>query len=269
VSHSNTNWLLILLLLIGLAVAGLWVFRMPLEDSQPVSESPVTPEKAATPESAAAGEWAPLYPVPPLDSRDLIDLPPLDDSDSYFELALAGLFGPRIGDVLVDSGLIDRFVASVDALSRKHIAENIRPVKRLPGPFLADPVSGDNVYVVHPDNDGRYEFLVAMLATADMELLIENYRNFYPLFQEAYVRLGYPNGYFNDRLIEVIDHLLATPEPETPILLVRPKVLYQFADLDLEALSSGQKLMLRLGGENSAEIKRVLVNLRSRLASFH
>lgn len=27
------------------------------------------------------------------------------------------------------------------------------------------------------------------------------YVRLYPLFQKAYVELGYPNGYFNDRLI--------------------------------------------------------------------
>lgn len=262
-SKSSINWLLILLLLIGLAVAVLWQFRLPPEDQ------PTVAEPAATPEPAATAPRFPLYPVPSLDSRDLVDLPPLDDSDSYFELALADLFGRHIGELLVDSGLIDRFVASVDSLTRAQLAEKIRPINRLPGAFLADPVTGDSVYVVHPDNDARYDFLVTMLSNADLELMTETYRNFYPLFQEAYVRLGYPDGYFNDRLIEVIDHLLLTPEPETPILLVRPKVLYQFADPDLEALSSGQKLLLRTGSENMAEIKRSLVKLRAQFASLN
>lgn len=79
------------------------------------------------------------------------------------------------------------------------------------------------------------------------------------------MRLGYPNGYFNDRVVEVIDHLLATPQPDEPVRLVRPHVLYEFADPELEALSSGQKLMLRVGSRHAATIEHVLQDLRSQL----
>jgi hypothetical protein len=82
------------------------------------------------------------------------------------------------------------------------------------------------------------------------------------LFQDAYVALGYPDGYFNDRLVEVIDHLLETPEVNDPIELVRPHVLYEYSDPNLEALSSGQKLLLRMGSDNAARIKGTLRELR-------
>ena len=91
------------------------------------------------------------------------------------------------------------------------------------------------------------------------------YRRFYPLFQKSYERLGYPNAYFNDRVVEIIDHLLETPEAETPTRLVRPHVLYEFEDSDLESLSSGQKLLIRMGSEHAAYIKRALRGLRSRI----
>ncbi len=104
--------------------------------------------------------------------------------------------------------------------------------------------------------------LVNLVAGTDREAIAALYRRFYPLFQESYVRLGYPDAYFNDRVVEVIDHLLVTPEPHEPIRLIRPHVLYEFADAELEALSSGQKLLLRMGGEHAARIKRVLLDLR-------
>ena len=63
----------------------------------------------------------------------------------------------------------------------------------------------------------------------------------YPLLQEEYRTLGYPSGEFNDRLIEAIDDLLATPDVAGSIQLVQPKVMYQFANPHLEALSAGQK----------------------------
>ncbi len=86
------------------------------------------------------------------------------------------------------------------------------------------------------------------------------------MFQKAYVELGYPNDYFNDRLVAVIDHLLTTPVVQEPISLVRPHVLYEFADMDLESLSSGQKLLIRMGDEHATRIKATLSELRLLIA---
>ena len=130
--------------------------------------------------------------------------------------------------------------------------------------FEADSAAGETI-VLGISSFARYDALVAQIYYADIDAVYDTYERFYPLFQKAYERLGYPDAYFNDRLIEVIDHLLATPEPEGPIVLARPNVLYEFADPDLEALSSGQKLMLRMGPNNAATLKRLLEKFRSRL----
>ncbi len=96
--------------------------------------------------------------------------------------------------------------------------------------------------------------------------LVAVYRHFYPLFQQAYVELGYPQGYFNDRLVAAIDDLLATPEPAEPPRLVQQKVIYQFADSDLEGRSAGQKIMLRIGTENARTVKAKLREIRKLVA---
>jgi hypothetical protein len=96
--------------------------------------------------------------------------------------------------------------------------------------------------------------------------LVGIYRHYYPLFQQAYTDLGYPDGYFNNRLVEVIDHLLATPDVTGPIRLSQPGVLYEFADPSLEQLSAGQKLFLRMGSENAAALKLKLRELRREVA---
>jgi len=92
------------------------------------------------------------------------------------------------------------------------------------------------------------------------------YAGLYPLFQEAYHQLGYPSGYFNDRLVETLDDLLAAPEIHGPVKLVRPRILYQYADPDLEARSAGQKLMMRLGLDNELAVKARLAQIRAQLA---
>ena len=167
---------------------------------------------------------------------------------------------------MVREAVIDRLVASVDSLTRSKLPEQIRPVGGLQASFKADPGSDDTL-VLGETSYARYDALVAQIYYADIDTAYDTYRRFYPLFQKAYEQLGYPNAYFNDRLVEVIDHLLATPVPADPIVLVRPNVLYEFADPGLEALSSGQKLVLRMGPDNSAQLKSLLEKFRARLTA--
>ena len=48
-------------------------------------------------------------------------------------------------------------------------------------------------------------------------------------------------------MIEILDHLIATPVPPDTIVLKQPNVLYEFADPALEAESAGRKLLFRMG----------------------
>ena len=122
---------------------------------------------------------------------------------------------------------------------------------------------GDELHgTLDPQNFERYKPLVAVISQLDMHQVGAVYVHFYPLFQQAYQNLGYPNGYFNDRLVQVIDLLLATPIQTGPVDLVRPNVMYLFADPALEARPAGQKLLIRMGPENAAAIEAKLKELR-------
>ena len=258
--------LLILLVLIAGVAGALWFFR---DDVFPPVDEPVVTEPERIVEDVPV-QNRPMYPLSPLSppgsiTGELVPLPPLDDSDSYFLLALIDHFGPEVGRVLINDALIDKFVAAVDNLPRNHLAEKIRPVGRLSTAFAVDASGSSEQIFLGPDNYERYDVLVRLFVNANLDEFADTYRRFYPLFQQSYERLGYPDAYFNDRVVEVIDHLLAAPEPVEPIRLIRPHVLYEFADAELEALSSGQKLLLRVGGEHAAKIKRTLKELRARI----
>ncbi len=262
---SDSRALFLVALAAGLAGA-LWYFW---DDLLALPEEPIIAQPELIVEEVPT-ETGPLHPIEPSVStspeRNLVPLPPLDDSDSYFLLSLIEIFGPDVGHVLVSEALIDNFVATIDNLTRSHVAEKIRPVGRLTKSFVADIADSKGAYYLNPESYERFNLLVSLVVTADPEVVTETYRRYYPLFQESYQRLGYPNAYFNDRVVEVIDHLLLTPEPDDPIRLVRPHVLYEFADAELEALSSGQKLLLRMGSEHTQEIKQVLREFRELIA---
>ena len=261
---TEIKWL-IALLVAAAAVAAAWFFwggtRPPPAEPVPVQqEAPIADPVPAEP----------LHPVEPLSVEpgegELVELPPLEESDQYFALELIEIFGPELETMLADDALIDKSVATLDNLTRSRVAEKIRPVGRVSGRFVVSAAGDNGSFYLSADNYDRYTALVDMVTGADVEEVVASYRRFYPLLQEAFAQLGYPDAYFNDRAVEVIDLLLATPEPEEPIRLVQPHVLYEFEDPDLEALSSGQKLLIRMGPEHAARIKAFLTELRARIA---
>jgi len=192
-------------------------------------------------------------------------LPALADSDAPVHEALGGLIGAAAIDRLLKPDMLVRhLVVTIDNLSRKHAAAGQLPNRPVPGKFMA---KGDDQHgTLDPDNYQRYTPYVQALQMVDVKSFASMYFHFYPLFQQAYQNLGYPNGYFNDRLVETIDNLLQTPDIKGGVALVRPNVMYQFADPMLENLSAGQKVLLRMGPENEAAVKAKLKELRAGIA---
>jgi hypothetical protein len=192
-------------------------------------------------------------------------LPELDASDGPFHDALVEAMGKGPTDRFFKPELLVRhIVVTIDNLSRRHLAVELRPTKPLDGAFIA--TGNDQQGTIDTANYQRYVPYVQVVQTLDMKRVAGLYVHFYPLFQQAYQALGYPNGYFNDRLVVTIDNLLAAPDITTDIAVVRPNVMYQFADPKLEDLSAGQKLMLRMGPTNAAIVKAKLRELRAQVA---
>ena len=217
------------------------------------------------------------YPVPVPESEPVPDtdtapdrepLPELDESDAVILGAMAPLEnGFRWRDFFPFESLVRHFVVTVDNLTSAKLPRRYRLIQAPGGNFLVRKDEGETLYI-DPANDDRYGAYVRIAESVDLNGLVKVYRRFYPLFQRAYEELGYPDRYFNDRLVEVIDHLLDAPEIRGPIALKQPKVFYTFADPALEARSAGHKLMLRMGAYNCARIKARLKILRELLTSF-
>ncbi|HEY2629705.1 MAG TPA: DUF3014 domain-containing protein, partial [Usitatibacter sp.] len=143
------------------------------------------------------------------------------------------------------------------------LAMRVSPVRAVTGTFKTT-VQDD---AIAPANDARYAPYVDALDATDPATVVATYLRMYPLFQQAYVDLGFPDGYFNDRLIQVIDHLLDAPDLKAPVKLVSPRVLYLYADPDLESRSSGQKILMRMGAANEARVKAKLRAYRKELVA--
>lgn len=209
---------------------------------------------AAPSPSPSPEELAIRYPVAASEAEG--PLPALGDSDALAQKVLARLFGPTSFKALFRAdGLIRRFVATVDNLPRKTVPQNLVPFRPVEGRFTPG-----------ADNHRRYLPYVLLAEAVDDQTLLLAYRSVYPLLQEAYEELGYPDAYFNDRLVVAIDDLLAAPDVASPAL-VQPNVLWEFADPTLESRSAGQKIMIRMGPENAARTKTRLQSLRTALTA--
>jgi hypothetical protein len=249
---------------IGVAVAvvaiaaGSWFYFRHRNEAPPV----ITPEPITRAVEEPAPEAVIEHPLPPAEPGAQTALPSLAESDAPLLEALGKLAGQQpIATYLKPEGVVRNIVVTIDNLPRQRVALDKRPVPAVGGSFV---VQGDELHAtLDPQNYERYRPLVAVIDKLSMQQLAQLYFHYYPLFQDSYQNLGYPNGYFNDRLVQVIDVLLATPQPQGTIELVRPNVLYTFADPALEARPAGQKLLIRMGPDNAAKIKSKLMQLRA------
>lgn len=252
---AGVKMAIVLVLLVVAGVTGVFVWDQ--------SHPPILPQPTARAPAAPAAPTGPAHPLAAAPEEK--PLPALDASDASIREALATAAGPSAIERLLFEGFIRNVVATIDNLPREHYAARLNPVKAAAG---LPKTSGKGEHLVlDPGNAQRYAPAMKAFEAVDAGAVVDVYKRYYPLFQQAYVELGYPNGYFNDRLVEVIDHLLATPEVKGPIPLVQPKVLYEFADPSLEERSAGQKALLRLGSENAARVKAKLAEIRAKVAS--
>jgi hypothetical protein len=191
-------------------------------------------------------------------------LPTLNESDVPVFMALANLIGKQPADqFIIPQDLVRHIVVTIDNLPNTKVAERLRPMKPVTGRFAA--AGSEESPTLDPANYDRYKPLVQLIQSIDDEKLMTIYARYYPLFQDAYENLGHPPQYFNDRLVEVIDHLLAAPDVKDPIALAQPNVQFEFADAALESRSAGQKVLMRMGGANASVVKEKLRTLRTRL----
>ena len=253
------------------------------------SKEPVVEE--APPPVAAVQEEAPAPPPEPVEEpaveepipaeEPVVEEPPLPDladSDPVALEALTGMVGTDpVNQFVAQEAVISRFVATVDALSGRQVPAVIQAVQGPGGDFLAtadeqpDSVIVDEVgdpipqFVVDPANYQRYTPYVEMLESVDPAQAMSLFERNQPLLDEAFAQLGYSDGDFEGRLRAVIDELLATPDVEGPVRLIKPEAYYLYADEDLEALSAGQKVLIRMGSENAARVKAKLAEIRAAL----
>ena len=272
VAEDTPAWRRNLPLIIGLVAlaglgAGAWYWLVGNDAPPPAAQgaAPTPPRTLppSPPEPVAAQAPEPDAGPPPT----VADLEP----------ALVELVGaPRVQSLFRLQDLPRRVVTTIDNLGHAQASSTLWPVNPASGPFTTDR-SGDEEVIARA-NAARYAPYVEMLEAVDLDQAVAAYRRFHPLLQQAYEDLGYPDRGFDQRLVEVIDVLLVTPEPRGAVRVrlpefsaevkpERPWVLYEFADPAFQELSAGQRVLLRMSADQRQRVKRVLTALRLKLVA--
>lgn len=241
-------------LLVAVVVAVVFGTRGCRGDSEELVETPVI-ETAPTPE-----------PTPSLQERlsKRLQGTTLNGSDTVVRELVAGLSArPDLAAWLVNEDLVRRFVAAVNNVAdgkdpRQHL-EFLRPDK----PFRAIERGGRTV--IDPVSYRRYDSVVAVFESLDIDGTVALFAELTPLIDDAYAEIAPAGASFDDRLNAAIDELLDVPVVSGDVEL-QPRVLtFSYADTALESLSPVQRQLLRMGPDNVRAVQAKLRQLRTAL----
>lgn len=241
----------------------------------PLLQSATVQPNVATSEPSKAVE-KPVY-EDPVSAPEPEPLPDLNQSDTFVMAALQGLSIDGLVELILPEEILRKTVRAVDALEGGRVVTDYRPIVSPQGSFIADTLqvkvaagelgSTEEVeqYRISAKNYARYTVYVRVIAALNTDAAVNTYKRFYPLLNKAYQELGLGKGNFHSVLVRAIDHLLAAPDADASMSLVRPKVYYQFADPVLEKLPETHKLMMRMGLDNEQQLKQSLRGIRLKL----
>jgi hypothetical protein len=270
-----TGWAIGALVAAFLAGAAWMVWqRLAPPAATPVSEPAAQAEPAASGPAPTAEAPAVQHPVDALAVASAPaepPVPPAAGGDALLD-SLSHLLGREALLRFVNTdAFVRRVVATVDNLARDQAPSRLWPVVPAPGRLEVETRDGQTFLAA--SNAARHEPIVRFAEGVDLRAAAAWYVRHYARFQSAYEELGFPGRYFNDRMVAVVDHLLATPEPAGPVALrlpdvqgpvqpARPWVMYEYADPALQRLSAGQKLLLRLSDGQRVRVKQLLAQWR-------
>jgi hypothetical protein len=123
----------------------------------------------------------------------------------------------------------------------------------------------ENLFVMEEVAHTRFDDVIRTFTEVDIEASIALYQLISPLFQQAYAEIGFRNVSFDETLRDAINNVLRTTNMEGPYQLVKPSVMYLYADAEIENLLEVQKQLIRIGPENTSILKAKLREFVSQL----
>ena len=214
-------------------------------------------------EANQAAELAVVTQPEPVITPTAPSLPELDSSDSYVRETIAEQSNNKMTPWLIPDDLIRRSASFMDGLARGTISEKVFPLGVAEGKFTTH--RQDGKIWLNAGNYERYNSVVDILLSIDMQQMAKFFHKMRPLLELAFSELGYRPRQMDGIILQTIDNILAAPVIVEPLALTRDSVTYKFADKKLEELMPLQKQLLRAGPENTRRIQQQAKALRDAL----
>ena len=240
---------------------------------QPVTEAPPPalpqtrlrpePEPPAVPAAEPIVEPAPVevaIPEPVVAEPDspVVQLPSLNDSDEFlFEGLRAMQNGMSLIRLLASDQLIRKIVVLVENISRGEFPQTDLPYRGIQQEM---PVSNidENLFVMDASAHARFDQVIDTFVAIDTDQAMALYHTLSPLFQRAYAEIGFRDVNFDETLRSAINNVLRTANIEGPYQLVKPSVMFLYADASIENLQEVHKQLIRIGPDNTVKLKAKL-----------
>ncbi|WP_434927915.1 DUF3014 domain-containing protein [Shewanella sp. HL-SH8] len=188
-------------------------------------------------------------------------LPPLAESDDFVaKKTLAVANGMKIEPLILKKDMARQFVVFIDNLAQGELIRKASPMQGPSNKFSVSEIT--NKTYLNPDSYHRYDLYADFVSGLNDQELAATYRELKPLFEEAFTELGYTNMTFDERMQQAFKMIADAPIVEDPIELTSISVNYQYVDANLEALPNAQKLLVRMGPENTRKIKNAVKRLQ-------
>ena len=252
---------------LAILVIAWFLFR---EDLFPSEAPPETPTRRVA-EAPPPPRPAPVDPPAPPPARPLPtvsppapppppSLPALADSDPLARRAANEASVP--GAWQGDRHLLRRLALLLDGATRAELPARAIGGPRPLGAFRV--VERDGRLYGDPANVDRYEPFLDALEAIEPAAMAAFVERLSPLLDEALAELGQVRP-VRGVALDAIDRVLDAPRESGPFELVRPNVLYQYADPSLEALPRLDKQLLRLSPRQRTRLDGALRELRAAL----
>ena len=212
---------------------------VPAPEPEPLAEEVVVVEEEVLPEPTVSEETADAY------AREIIE-------------SVNG--GKALAQFVAGDYIVERAVAIVDAVRRGEVPYKLLPVGRPSKPF---PISDDGLRVtMDPSGFSRYDGFAQWVSGVDVFAIVELLNDYEQIATEALSRMGAGDFDIRSAVLAATTEILATPIAPHSAELMKREANWVYMDPELEALSSLQKQVLRLGPANSEIIQAKARELR-------
>ena len=227
---------------------------------QPSVEPAPAPVAAEAPAALIAApvvtEVQPKIPPAPVVSEET--------GDQYARESIDAVNGGKaLAPFVAGDYVVERAVAITDALRRGEVPYKLLPVGK---PSTSFPIS-DNGLRVTLDTAGfsRYDGFAQWVGGLNTPALVSLLNDYEMIATQALTRIGVTDFDIRSAVLAATTQILSTPQVGADAELMRREANWVYMDPELEALSSLQKQVLRMGPENADIVQQKARDIRGAL----